>query len=196
MDNIGSVEDRIIQAIPIPLFLIDAERCVRKLNKASEEFAQLVMDKVLMKRCGEVLNCIHSSATSEGCGFSEYCKTCTVQNSVLETINQKIRINRKSATMTLKDSRGNKPKDVHLLLTTAPMELDKDTVALVMFEDISELIQLRSLIPICARCKKIRDESEYWHSIESYFSSKLDVAFTHTLCTDCMKILYPEVQKK
>lgn len=55
-----------------------------------------------------------------------------------------------------------------------------------------EVKQLRGLIPICAGCKKIRNDNGYWQAIESYLKEHADVEFTHSLCPDCIKKYYPE----
>lgn len=47
------------------------------------------------------------------------------------------------------------------------------------------------LISICAWCKRIRDEVGSWLSIEEYFSSHLDIKFTHGICEDCRRNLDP-----
>ncbi len=50
---------------------------------------------------------------------------------------------------------------------------------------------LSKLVPICSSCKKIRDDSGYWHQIETYLQENLHLNFTHGICPDCVKILYP-----
>ncbi|WP_300669335.1 response regulator [Desulfoluna sp.] len=52
---------------------------------------------------------------------------------------------------------------------------------------------LRGLLPICASCKKVRDDGGYWHQIEKYISSHSDLDFTHGICNDCAKRLYPGI---
>lgn len=54
----------------------------------------------------------------------------------------------------------------------------------------------REFLPICASCKQIRDEGGLWHHLESYFSEQFAVKFTHGICPDCTRQLYPEVVKK
>ncbi|MEM7410863.1 MAG: hypothetical protein AAF430_11560 [Myxococcota bacterium] len=49
--------------------------------------------------------------------------------------------------------------------------------------------QLSGLLPICAVCKKIRDEAEVWHPLESYIDTHSDAQFTHCYCPDCAKRL-------
>ena len=50
---------------------------------------------------------------------------------------------------------------------------------------------LTGLIPICSNCKKIRDDKGSWNLLESYFAEHSDIMFSHGLCPDCAKKLYP-----
>lgn len=69
-----------------------------------------------------------------------------------------------------------------------------------LIEDLKEALnnvkRLQGLIPICASCKKIRDDKGYWEEVESYIHDHSDVEFTHGICPDCMQELYPEFVKK
>ena len=49
---------------------------------------------------------------------------------------------------------------------------------------------LRGLIPICASCKKIRDDKGYWSQVEVYVRERSEAEFSHGICPDCMKLLY------
>lgn len=51
---------------------------------------------------------------------------------------------------------------------------------------------LTGLLPICANCKRVRDDGGYWHQVETYVAAHADVRFTHGLCPECLKALYPE----
>jgi hypothetical protein len=61
---------------------------------------------------------------------------------------------------------------------------------------LSEVKALSGLLPICASCKKIRDDSGYWNQIEKYISEHSEATFSHGLCPDCAKKLYPEIIDK
>ncbi len=54
---------------------------------------------------------------------------------------------------------------------------------------------LKGLIPICASCKKIRDDDGYWHQVESYIKEHSEATFSHGICPDCMQELYPGLAK-
>ncbi len=51
---------------------------------------------------------------------------------------------------------------------------------------------LQGLLPICSACKKIRDDAGYWKQIEEYISTHSEVDFTHSICPECIKKLYPK----
>jgi hypothetical protein len=55
-----------------------------------------------------------------------------------------------------------------------------------------EINTLSGLLPICASCKKIRDDKGYWNQIESYIMDNTEAEFSHSICNDCAKKLYPE----
>lgn len=57
---------------------------------------------------------------------------------------------------------------------------------------LREVKVLRGFIPICASCKKIRDDKGYWQQIETYIQERSDALFSHGICKDCMKKLYPD----
>jgi hypothetical protein len=61
---------------------------------------------------------------------------------------------------------------------------------------LREVRILRGLLPICASCKKIRDDNGYWMQIEGYIKDHSEANFTHSICPDCAKRLYPEFYEK
>jgi len=62
--------------------------------------------------------------------------------------------------------------------------------------ELSERINnLESFLPICSFCKKIRDEKNHWHNIESYISGKTSTEFSHSICPDCAKKYYKDFIK-
>jgi PAS domain S-box-containing protein len=58
---------------------------------------------------------------------------------------------------------------------------------------LANIRTLRGLLPICASCKKIRDDSGYWSQLETYFQVHADVAFSHGICPECLQRLYPDL---
>ena len=58
---------------------------------------------------------------------------------------------------------------------------------------MAEVKTLSGLLPICAQCKKIRDDRGYWNQIEKFIGARSNARFSHGICPDCMKELYPHV---
>ncbi len=58
-------------------------------------------------------------------------------------------------------------------------------------ETLAEVKTLKGFIPICASCRKIRDDAGYWDQIESYVTRHSGAQFSHGICPDCAKRLYP-----
>jgi len=51
---------------------------------------------------------------------------------------------------------------------------------------------LSGLIPICSNCNRVRDDEGYWRKVEEYVSTRTDARFSHGLCPECRKKLYPD----
>ncbi len=60
---------------------------------------------------------------------------------------------------------------------------------------LARVKQLSGLLPICSSCKKIRDDKGYWKAIEKYISEHSEAEFTHGICPDCLRELYPDLRK-
>jgi len=58
---------------------------------------------------------------------------------------------------------------------------------------LSEVKTLGGLLPICSFCKKIRDDKGYWNQIEAYIQSHSEAQFSHSICKECAKKHYPDI---
>ena len=61
---------------------------------------------------------------------------------------------------------------------------------------LSRVKQLQGLLPICSYCKKIRDDQNYWHQVESYVGRHTDARFSHGICPDCTNKFRVELTSK
>ena len=60
---------------------------------------------------------------------------------------------------------------------------------------LADIKTLSGLLPICSNCKKVRDDQGYWKQIEGYIQEHTEAEFSHGICPECSKKLYPELQK-
>jgi hypothetical protein len=65
-----------------------------------------------------------------------------------------------------------------------------------MIEDITEISTLKSIIPMCMKCRKIRNDEQYWQSVEQYFHEHIGVDFSHGICPECVDEFYPEFRRR
>jgi hypothetical protein len=79
-------------------------------------------------------------------------------------------------------------------LITTKRDLQQKTIELQ--DALNQVKLLKGLLPICASCKKIRDDKGYWQSVEQYISEHSEAQFSHDICPECMRKLYPEYADK
>jgi PAS domain S-box-containing protein len=75
-------------------------------------------------------------------------------------------------------------------------EAERERLIAELQEALAKIKTLRGLIPICAACKKIRDDQGYWQQVEVYVRDHSEAEFSHGLCPDCAQRLYPDLFKE
>jgi hypothetical protein len=80
-----------------------------------------------------------------------------------------------------------------LSMIAEKMQVGRNTTIGELEAALRKVRTLSGLLPICASCKKIRDEEGRWHQVEHYVRAHSEVDFTHTICPDCATRLYPDV---
>jgi hypothetical protein len=72
------------------------------------------------------------------------------------------------------------------------LELRERTLKARVDEAVSRVKVLRGVLPICPGCKKVRDDRGYWEWVESYVRTRSEADFSHSMCPECLLILYPD----
>lgn len=72
-------------------------------------------------------------------------------------------------------------------------QMEKDKLIVELQQALSRVKTLSGLLPICASCKKIRDDQGYWNQLETYIVNRSDAEFSHSICPDCARKLYPGI---
>jgi len=76
------------------------------------------------------------------------------------------------------------------------MEAERTQLIAHLNEMLSKVKTLSGLLPICASCKKIRDDRGYWQKLETFVREHSSAEFSHSICPDCMQQLYPEYARQ
>lgn len=136
---------------------------------------------------GRGLKCVQARHP-DGCGKSEQCRTCVIRKAVdgaaqgLSSRQQKTTIQRVGPYGT---------ELLQFLVTATPFEFKNRKLSLVVLEDITELMRLRAQLPMCGVCRKVRDERDHWHRMETYLADNFSLSFTLGLCPECHQTHLP-----
>ena len=180
----------LFDAIPILTLVLDDDSRVRAANKTAKDFLGCKEEEILFNRCGEAISCRHATDHPLGCGFGPSRNECIIRKAVLASRKDKLPQRLKGKLELLPD------KNLSVLVSASSFEYNSDIYFLVMIEDISFMAELEGLIPICASCKRIRDEKGYWNLIERFIEEHSEAEFTHDICPDCIRRMYPEIDLK
>ena len=75
-------------------------------------------------------------------------------------------------------------------------EKEREGLISELQQALSKIKKLSGLLPICASCKNIRNDEGYWEQIEGYIKEHSEAEFSHSICPECTRKLYPELYKK
>lgn len=75
-------------------------------------------------------------------------------------------------------------------------EVEREKLIVDLQKAMAEVKTLHGLLPICAHCKKIRDDQGYWQNVEEYVKQHTEAEFSHGICPDCIAKLYPELHER
>ena len=132
----------LIDAIPIPVFVVDSDIYIHDCNTAAKLAFDLDGALVYRGRGGEVLHCIHAQDSPEGCGKGPFCHDCEIRNAVALCLSGGV-VHRKRLSMSL--VRNNNLVEVEVLLTVTPLPSADETLVLLMLEDLSEITALQNI---------------------------------------------------
>ena len=181
---------KILNALATPILVIDRNYNIVGGNNSAYKLFGLSTQKIIDHKCFKITHKLDRPCWQEGTS----CPTKTAFE-----LKEQIRVIHKHIY---------KDKAVFEEISASPILDDKGKVDFIVeeFNDITKLIQskeiskhlkkdiktLQGLLPICAKCKNIRDEKGYWSQIESYISNHSDAQFSHGLCDKCSEELYGE----
>ena len=184
----ASVLQDVIDAIPFVSLVVDGEMCVHHMNGIAREHLGGDGEVVLLRPGGEVWHCLHAMTSEDGCGNTPLCSDCVIRNAV-ETCTEGNSVQRERYPMSVKSK--EEVRSVSFLVSASHLEFDGTRLVLLLLEDATDLVELRRLLPMCASCRRIRSDEEYWEQLETYLWKHTEIEFTHGLCPDCSRKLYP-----
>ena len=179
---------------PVPTCVTDKNYTILMANKAYwAEFAPLPKHQKTIK--------CYDHRPGKSC-HTENCPLTQILNGASKCIHEPIKERDGvfqsfiSIAKPLLDAKGKVVGIVESFLEiTEKKKLEEEREHLIheLKESLAQVKLLSGFIPICASCKKIRDDQGFWTQVESYIASHSEAQFSHSICPDCVKKLYPEL---
>lgn len=182
----------ILDAFPSPVLIVDKNLSIYDANAASKQLLGDDIDINIKRLCGDLLNCIHALGSSGGCGTTDHCSHCVLRQTS-ESVSDGEHSFRRIANMSL--DRDGTVHEICFLVSGAPIQYAGNNYVVLTLEDITELTELRKIVPICSFCRKVRDDSDYWQQVETYFLKYSNIRFSHGICPDCRKKHYSDFEE-
>lgn len=180
----------VVDALPSAVFVVDGQFRIFDMNAAARTLFGIESGVTLRRLCGDIMHCLHA-IEKEGCGATAHCPDCAIRNSVAAA-GEGGSVHRRKYRMKLRE--GDADRDLHMLVTASPFLYKDDGFVLLVLEDITEIVALKRLLPICSHCHKIRNDQNYWEAVHEYLAKHADIGFTHGICPHCAQTHYPELK--
>ena len=177
----------VLDAFPSPVLIVDQNLQILDANSSADALIGSEVDFYLRRLCGDLMHCIHAKQSEGGCGTTEHCPDCVLRQTV-QAVATEEKTFRRMAQMKME--RHGKIISTWFLISGSEFEYNERKNVILTLEDVSEIVELRRLIPICASCKKMRDDNDYWLEVEKYFDKHTAVQFSHGICPECLDKMY------
>ena len=173
----------LLDAFPSPVFVVDKLLIIHKANEAGRMLSQKSIGPGVDRLCGDFLCCVNSGELGDQCGKTERCDSCVVRKVILE-VSEGNQVHREVTRMTVQNE--GIPAEKWFLVSGKSFNGNSCDKIIVTLEDVTELVELRRIIPICSYCRKVRDDDDFWRNVEDYFARNTSILFTHGICPDCL----------
>jgi PAS domain S-box-containing protein len=187
--------ERTFDAASDLIAVIDRDYRIVRLNKAMADRLGLSFEKAVGLSCYE---CFHEKDTPPSfCPHSELLKEGKAYS--FELSEKRLGGDFVVNVSPLRDPEGEIVGSVHVardITERKRSEREREKLIGELRKALKEVKTLSGLLPICSVCKKIRDDKGYWNQIEAYIRDRSDADFSHGICPECARKLYPDIFRK
>lgn len=180
----------LLEAIPDPVIVYDTQQKITYINEAFELTYGWTKDELL----GGTINFVPSEEVTKT--KEAWHRTLNGEKIFFETkrktkAGQILDIQMKTAILKDQNKKHTASIVIHRDVTIIKQtESEREHLIGVLEKALSEVKTLSGLLPICASCKKVRDDKGYWNQIESYIQRNSDAEFSHGMCPECSDKFY------
>lgn len=184
----------ILNALDKPILAIDRRYRIVSANKAACRVFCLTLNNIIGKECFTVAHKVDTPCwrTEMHCPVKVAFELKEKTRVIHEHIHAGKAVIEEVVAFPVFDAQGNVKFIVEELNDVTELLHSKEIIKHLQ----REINTLRGIIPICAACKKVRDDKGYWQQVETYIRDRSEAEFSHAICPDCADKLYPEFVRK
>jgi PAS domain S-box-containing protein len=187
--------DNVFNAIGDPICILDDRFRIVKANKAMADRLGLSPEECVGQTCYRLVHCVE-----------QHLEPCPHAQTLKDGLSHTVEVYEENlggyflvSTSPLTDMTGKAIGSIHVgqdITERKKAEEEKEKLIKELQEALAKVRTLSGLLPMCSSCKKIRDDKGYWIEVERYISKRAEVDFSHAVCPECMKKIYPDQYKK
>lgn len=168
----------LLEALPHPTFLVDADRRVVFANAAGRSLFGAEPGSTL----GSALGC--AEAAAGGCGAKPTCSDCAIAEVVRRALaGERARVR----AFLIRTGEGGEPADLHLLVAGAPYRLGDAAHAILVLEDVDQILADPGVVRICSACGRVQDQEGEWYPLHRYLQDRLGLEANEEICPACAR---------
>lgn len=168
----------ILEALPHATFLVDADSRVVHANAAGRELFGVEPGSAL----GTVIGC--AEAAGEACGARPGCSDCSIAEVVRRALAGE---QARARAFLLRTGASGEPADLHLLVAGAPFRGGGGAHAILVLQDVDQILADPCVVRICGACGRVRDEEGEWHPLHRYLQDRLGLEASEEICPGCAR---------
>ncbi len=181
----GTALREMLDALPSLILVADWKARVVEANRAAREWTGFTVEPDLAP--GDFLHC--SFAEEPGvCGATEACVTCLIRGSLEAVRPGGPPASRMAHAVLVREGRAG---DYWFRVTAAPIVIEGQELVLLALEDMTQVIELREVLPVCPGCQAPRDPAEVLHEARHFLKRHPGVLSSRELCPRCLRDTMP-----
>ena len=194
-----SFQQQLLDTIPVPIFIKNEDYIYIGCNKSFEKFLGMAGQDIIGKSVHDLapveLAAVYHEKDSElinnpGVQIYEFEVKSKTNGSNHQVVFHKATFEKPNGQI------GGLIGAILDITERKNAEKEKEKSIAELLNALDQVKLLSGFLPICASCKKIRDDKGYWNQIESYIKEHSEAEFSHSICPECAKKLYPEFLEK
>ena len=178
-----SFVDLLLDAFPGIIFITDEKGAVLAHSAGRVARQRMAGTESCILLGQEIISCVE---THPHTGENDTCGICAAVSEAKKSGQSVRKLCKKKIKAGLKQT------EYSLSVTASRIEHHGKIYFYFAIEDLTDLVKLQNLLPICSHCKKVRDSENYWQQVDSYLRENYDMLVSHAICDDCLEELYPD----